>query len=40
MYQKLILIGNLGREPETRFTPNGDAWTFTQSDIADWQPIQ
>ena len=24
MYQKLIIIGNLGRDPEMRFTPNGD----------------
>ena len=27
MYQKLIIIGNLGREPEMRFTPNGDPVT-------------
>ena len=24
---KVILIGNLGRDPETRYTPNGDAIT-------------
>ena len=23
MYQKLIIIGNLGRDPEMRFTPDG-----------------
>lgn len=23
MYQQIILVGNLGRDPETRFTPNG-----------------
>lgn len=27
MYQKLIIIGNLGGEPEMRFTPNGDPVT-------------
>ena len=27
MYQKLIIIGNLGRDPEQRFTPNGDPVT-------------
>lgn len=27
MYQKLIIIGNLGREPEQRFTPSGDPVT-------------
>lgn len=27
MYQKLIIIGNLGRDPEMRFTPNGDPVT-------------
>ena len=27
MYQKLIIIGNLGREPEMRFTPSGDPVT-------------
>lgn len=24
MYQKTILVGNLGKDPESRFTPNGD----------------
>ncbi len=23
MYQKLVLVGNLGRDPEMRYTPNG-----------------
>ncbi len=27
MYQKLILIGNLGRDPEMRYTPDGKAVT-------------
>ena len=27
MYQKLIFIGNLGSNPEMRFTPNGDPVT-------------
>jgi single-strand DNA-binding protein len=25
MYQKIIIIGNLGRDPEMRFTPSGQA---------------
>ena len=28
MYQKTILIGRLGRDPEMRFTPNGQAVTI------------
>ena len=27
MYQKLIIIGNLGRDPEQRFTPDGSPVT-------------
>ena len=27
MYQTLILIGNLGKDPETRFTPSGNPVT-------------
>ena len=27
MVNKIILIGNLGRDPETRYTPNGKAVT-------------
>lgn len=27
MYQKLIIIGNLGKEPETRYTAKGDPVT-------------
>jgi len=27
MYQKLIIIGNLGRDPEMRFSPSGDPVT-------------
>ncbi len=27
MYQKLIVLGNLGRDPEMRYTPNGTAVT-------------
>lgn len=27
MYQKLILVGNLGKEPEMRITPNGQSVT-------------
>jgi len=27
MYQKLILVGRLGRDPEMRYTPTGQAVT-------------
>lgn len=27
MYQKLIIVGNLGRDPEMRYTPDGKAVT-------------
>ena len=27
MYQKLLIIGNLGRDPEMRYTPDGNAIT-------------
>lgn len=27
MYQKLIIVGNLGKDPEMRYAPNGDAVT-------------
>jgi len=27
MFQELMLVGNLGGDPEMRFTPNGDAVT-------------
>ena len=27
MYQKLVIIGRLGRDPEMRFTPTGQAVT-------------
>ncbi|MBC8334154.1 MAG: single-stranded DNA-binding protein [Anaerolineales bacterium] len=27
MYQKLVLVGNLGNDPEMRYTPNGQAVT-------------
>lgn len=27
MYQKLTIVGNLGRDPEMRYTPNGQAVT-------------
>jgi single-strand DNA-binding protein len=27
MYQRLVLVGNLGRDPEMRYTPNGSAVT-------------
>lgn len=27
MYQKIIIIGNLGREPEMKYSPNGDPVT-------------
>ncbi|HLE29170.1 MAG TPA: single-stranded DNA-binding protein, partial [Anaerolineales bacterium] len=27
MYQKVILVGNLGRDPELRYTPSGAAVT-------------
>ena len=27
MYQKMVIVGNLGRDPEMRYTPNGQAVT-------------
>jgi len=27
MYQKLVIVGNLGRDPEMRYTPAGKAVT-------------
>jgi len=30
MYQRLILVGNLGRDPEMRYTPNGTPVTQMQ----------
>ena len=27
MYQKLVIVGNLGRDPEMRYTPSGQAVT-------------
>jgi len=27
MYQKIIIVGNLGRDPEMRYTPSGQAVT-------------
>lgn len=27
MYQKIVLVGNLGRDPEMRYTPSGQAVT-------------
>jgi single-strand DNA-binding protein len=27
MYQKIIIVGNLGKDPEMRYAPNGDAVT-------------
>lgn len=27
MYQKIVIVGNLGRDPEMRFTPSGQAVT-------------
>lgn len=27
MYQKVVIVGNLGRDPELRYTPQGDAVT-------------
>ena len=27
MYEKIIIVGNLGRDPEMRYTPSGDAVT-------------
>jgi single-strand DNA-binding protein len=27
MYQRIVLVGNLGRDPELRYTPNGQAVT-------------
>ncbi len=27
MYQKLVIVGNLGKDPEMRYAPNGDAVT-------------
>ena len=32
-YQKVIIAGNLGRDPEIRFLPNGDAIEFDESAV-------
>ena len=31
MYQKLVIVGNLGRDPEMRYTPSGQAVTNLNS---------
>lgn len=37
MYQKMILIGNLGRDPEMRYTPSGQAVTnFSMATNRKW----
>lgn len=37
MYHKLILIGNLGRDPEMRYTPSGQAVTnFSMATTEKW----
>ena len=37
MYHKVILVGNLGRDPEMRYTPNGKAVTnFTGATSEKW----
>jgi len=37
MYHKVILVGNLGRDPEMRYTPNGKAVTnFTVATSEKW----
>ena len=35
---KVIIVGNLGRDPETRYMPNGDAVTnVAVATTASWQ---
>lgn len=37
MYQKIIIVGNLGRDPEMRFTPSGTAVTsFSVATSRQW----
>jgi len=37
MYQKIILIGNLGKDPEMRYTPNGQPVTnFSMATSEKW----
>jgi single-strand DNA-binding protein len=37
MYHKIILVGNLGRDPEMRFTPSGSAVTnFSMATSEKW----
>jgi len=37
MYQRIIIVGNLGRDPEMRYTPNGTS--VTQFQVATSRPI-
>ena len=37
MYQKLVIVGNLGRDPEMRYTPSGQAVTnFSMATSRKW----
>jgi single-strand DNA-binding protein len=46
MYQKVVIVGNLGRDPELRYTPQGDAVTsFSVATSRRWtgrdgQPVE
>jgi single-strand DNA-binding protein len=41
MYQRLVLVGNLGRDPEMRYTPNGTPITnFPMATSRKWTDAQ
>lgn len=41
MYQRLVLVGNLGRDPEMRYTPNGTPITnFSIATTRKWTDAQ
>lgn len=40
MLNKAILIGRLGRDPEVRYTPNGEAvCNFSIATSESWKPV-
>ena len=41
MYQKIVLVGNLGRDPETRHTPSGNkVTTFSVAVTSRWRDAE